>query len=311
MQIKEVIPIYLKHLKALGRSVYTIKGEKYGLRTLVRFLEQERISHIEDITSDIITEYQEDLAFSLTAKGTLLTPVTRERILVVARNFTRFLKEKDYLLHDPGEHIKYPKKPKRLPKVILSANEVKRLIHAPDTHTNRGYRGRISLEILYDTGIRRGELSYIRLTDLDLDTGYIRIHGKGDKERVVPLSQRVCELTRNYILAVRSSFINSDDPGYLILNRWGDRLVGEGINGLVKKYARLSRLKKHITTHSLRHTCATHMLKHGAPVRHIQEMLGHESLESTQVYTHVTINDLKEIHARYHPGEKMEDKPGK
>ena len=301
MKIKEIIPVYLKHLKALGRSVYTIKGEKYGLRTLVCFLEKENIHHIEDITSDIIAEYQEDLAFSLTAKGTLFTPATQERILVVARNFTRFLKEKDYLLHDPGEHIKYPKRPRRLPKVILSPDEVKRLINTPDIHTNKGYRDRVILEILYDTGIRRGELSHIKLTDLDLDSGYIKIHGKGDKERVVPLSQRVCEITRNYILAVRPAFLNSDDPGYLILNRWGNRFVGEGINIIVKRYARFARLNKHITTHTLRHTCATHMLKNGAPIRHIQEMLGHESLESTQVYTHITINDLKEIHAKYHP----------
>jgi integrase/recombinase XerD len=303
MKIKELIPLYLKHLHALGRSPYTIKGERYGLKKLVRFLEEEKIHNIEDMTSDILSEYQEDLAFSLTAKGTLLTAVTQERLLVVARNLTRFLRDKDYLLHDPGQSIKLPKTPKRLPKTILSKEEVKKLINAPDRHTSKGYRDRVILEVLYDTGIRRSEISKIMLNDLDLDGGYIRIHGKGSKDRVVPLSQRVCEIIRNYILAVRSSFINGDDPGYLILNRWGHRLKGEGINGIVKKYAQSSMVKKHITTHTLRHTCATHMLRNGAPLRHIQEMLGHESLESTQLYTRVTINDLKEIHAKYHPNK--------
>jgi integrase/recombinase XerD len=305
MRIKELIPIYLKHLHALGRSPYTIKGERYGLKKLIRFLEGEKIHNIEDMTSDILSEYQEDLAFSLTAKGTLLTAVTQERLLVVARNFTRFLKDKDYLLHDPGQSIKYPKKPNRLPKTILSKEEVKKLLNAPDIRTNKGYRDRTIMELLYDTGIRRSELGHIKLTDLDLDGGYIRIHGKGRKDRVVPLSQRVCDMVRNYILAVRPSFINGDDPGYLILNRWGDSLKGEGVNGIVKKYAQSSRIKKHITTHTLRHTCATHMLRNGAPLRHIQEMLGHESLESTQLYTRVTINDLKEIHTKYHPSETM------
>ncbi|MDY6973786.1 MAG: tyrosine-type recombinase/integrase [Thermodesulfobacteriota bacterium] len=229
--------------------------------------------------------------------------------MVVARGFTRFLKEKDYLLHDPGERIKLPKTPKRLPKIILSTQEVKRLINAPDMQTNMGYRDRIILEILYDTAIRRAEMADIKIPDLDLDAGYIKITGKGDKDRVVPLSKRVCEMTETYILGVRPSFLQDGDPGYLILNRLGNKMVANGIYIVVKRCVCLAGIKKKITTHTLRHTCATHMLKNGAPVRHIQEMLGHESLESTQVYTHVTINDLKEIHARYHPNENLEDKP--
>ena len=168
-----------------------------------------------------------------------------------------------------------------------------------------GYRNRIILEILYDTAIRRAEIRNIRLVDLDLDAGYIRIRGKGNKERVVPLSQRVCELIQNYILAVRSCFVNGRDPGYLILNRWGRQMNANGIWAAVKRCVQLAGIKKNVTTHTFRHTCATHMLKNGAPIRHLQEMLGHESLESTQIYTHVTINDLKEVHAKYHPSERL------
>jgi len=309
MRIKEVIPVYLRHLKTLGRPYNTIKGTKYGLKSLVKFLEGENIHHLEDISSDVLEEYQEDLAFRLTVRGTLLSLVTQEKLLVVARGFTRFLKEKDYLLHDPGERIKLPKTPKHLPKIILSTQEVKRLINAPDMQTNMGYRDRIILEILYDTAIRRAEMADIKIPDLDLDTGYIKITGKGNKDRVVPLSNRVCEMTESYILGVRPSFLQDGDLGYLILNRLGNKMVANGIYIVVKRCVSLAKIKKNVTTHTLRHTCATHMLKNGAPVRHIQEMLGHESLESTQVYTHVTINDLKEIHARYHPGENLDDKP--
>jgi integrase/recombinase XerD len=309
MKVRDLIAVYLKYLKTLDRPYNTIKGAKYGVKTLVGFLEAQNVHHIEDITADILNEYQEELSFRLTAKGTPLSVVTREKLLVVARCFTRFLKEKDYLLHDPGELIKLPKPPRRLPKVILSSREIKKLLSAPDMQTNRGRRDRVILEILYDTAIRRAEMADIKLCDLDLEAGYIRIHGKGNKDRVVPVSERVCELVRQYILFVRPSFIKQDDPGYLILNRSGNKMVANGIYVVVKSCVGLAGIKKNVSTHSLRHTCATHMLKNGAPVRHIQEMLGHESLESTQIYTHVTINDLKAIHAKYHPSESLQNRP--
>jgi len=150
-------------------------------------------------------------------------------------------------------------------------------------------------------------MAYIKLHDLDLSSGYIRINGKGGKDRVVPVSQRVCDLVKNYILGVRPSFLQGDDPGYLILNRWGGQMDPNGIWQIVKRCVYLAGIKKNVTTHTFRHTCATHMLKNGAPVRHIQEMLGHESLESTQIYTRVTINDLKKIHTQYHPLETTEE----
>jgi len=309
MKIKELIPVYLKNLKVLGRSYHTVRGAKYVLRRFVRFLETENADHIEDLSADILAEYQQELYFSLTAKGKPLSLRTQAQTLGVIKGFTGFLKDKDYLIHDPGQTTKLPKKPKRLPKVILSPNEVRQLLDAPDMQTNRGYRNRIILEILYDTAIRRDEVRNIRLVDLDLDAGYIRIQGKGNKERVVPLGRRVCELIQNYILMVRPCFVNGRDHGYLILNRWGRQMNANGIWAAVKRCVQLAGIKKNVTTHTFRHTCATHMLKNGAPTRHLQQMLGHESLESTQIYTHVTINDLKQIHAKYHPSESLQNKP--
>jgi integrase/recombinase XerD len=309
MTIKDLMSAYLKNLKVLGRSINTIKSAKYALGHLERFLEAEHVNDLKDLTNDVLAEYQQELSFSLTAKGTPLTLRSQAQVLGIVKGFTRFLKEKDYVVRDPGAAIKPPKKPKRLPKVILSSKEVKQLLRAPDTRTNRGYRNRIILEMLYDTAIRRAEMSSITLADLDLEAGYVRIHGKGDKDRVVPLSGRVCELVKNYILAVRPAFLNGNVPGHLILNRWGQKMDANGIGAVVKRCAHLARIKKNVTTHTFRHTCATHMLKNGAPVRHLQEMLGHESLESTQIYTRVTINDLKEIHAKYHPSETLQNKP--
>jgi integrase/recombinase XerD len=309
MKITKLIPLYLKELKVLNRSYYTIRVIKYNLLNFARFLETEQTHDIEELSPDLMEEYQQELAFRLTAKGKLLSLRTQEKLLSSAKGFTRYLKEKDYLVSDPGERIKLPKQPKRLPKVILSVAEVRQLLDAPDMRSNQGYRNRIIVEILYDTAIRRLELANIKTTDLDLNAGYIRIEGKGNKDRVVPLSQRVCELTLNYIMAVRPFLLRGDDHGWLILNRWGHKMDPNGIWAVVKRCTYLAGIKKNVTTHSLRHTCATHMLKNGAPTRHLQMMLGHESLESTQIYTHVTINDLKEIHARYHPSETLQNKP--
>ncbi len=295
----------MNHLKGLGRAERTVTGVKYDLHRFERFLEEEEIFDLEDLTSDAISDYQQSLAFSLTAKGSMMTLRSQAQLLGAMKGFTRFLKKMDYLLYDPGQMIKPPRKPKTLPRSILSKADIRKLLNVPDMRTHGGYRNRVIFEILYDTAIRRDELSNIKLPHLDLASGFIQIHGKGSKDRVVPLSRRVCDLVKNYILSVRPAFIRKEDTGHLILNRWGRRMGGLGIWRVVKSCAELAGIDKNITPHGLRHTCATHMLKNGAPVRHLQEMLGHESLESTQIYTRVTISDLKMIHEKYHPSEKL------
>ncbi len=305
MKIKDIIPLYLKHLKALGRSERTVTGAKYDLHRFERFLEEEGIFDLEDLTADVISDYQQSLAFSLTAKGTLMTLRSQAQLLGAVKGFTRFLKKMDYLLNDPGQKIKPPRKPKTLPRTILSGSDIRKLLNVPDMRTHGGYRNRLILEILYDTAVRRDELSNIMIARLDLEAGFINITGKGSKDRVVPLSRRVCDLTKSYILSVRPAFVRNEDTGHLILNRWGRRMGGLGIWRVVKACADFAGIEKNTTPHGLRHTCATHMLKNGAPVRHLQEMLGHESLESTQIYTRVTISDLKAIHEKYHPSERL------
>jgi integrase/recombinase XerD len=305
MKIRDLIPEYLKHMQALGRSVYTVDDAGYILKRFAKFLESVNVQAIEELSREVMEEYQQELAFSLTAKGKPLEIKSQVKALCTAKLFTRYLRDSDYLVHDPGAKIKLPREPKRLPRVILSQQETKELLAAPDCRTNTGYRDRVLLELLYDTAIRRFETAGIKLSDIDLDAGYMRVLGKGNKERVVPVSARVCQLLKNYLLAVRPELVKGDDPGFLFLNGTGERMHLHAIWLLVKRYAHKAKLKKNITTHTFRHTCVTHMLRNGAPIRHLQEMLGHESLESTQIYTHVTINDLKEVHAKYHPSERM------
>jgi integrase/recombinase XerD len=306
MKLKEFIPLYLKELALINRSAGTIGTVKNDLGMLVRFLDAEKVCHIEQLSADVLADYQQELSFRLTAKGTPLTIGSQLRLLCAVRGFTRFLKDKDYLVHDPGQKIRLPKTVKRLPKAILSPAQIKTLLDAQDTRTAAGFRRRLIIEILYDTGIRRAELAAVRSADIDLNAGYLYIRsGKGGKDRVVPVSCRVCRLTQDYLLFIRPMFIKDTDPKGLILTRWGQNMTAHGIYWEVRQAVAAAGIKANITTHSLRHSCATHMLKNGAPVRHIQEMLGHQSLESTQIYTRVTINDLKQVHAQYHPSDKI------
>lgn len=306
IKLQQLIPKYLEELKILNRSVLTIRNIRNALRQMVRFLESEGICDLSQLDRNALSLYQEELTYRLTDKGKQLSARTREKYLCSIRGFTGYLYEQDYLASDPGQVIRLPKQPRRLPKVILDTTEVKKLLAAPDMQTNNGYRDRIILEILYDTGVRAAEMAAIKTADLDLANGYLTIRlGKGAKDRVVPVNSRVCELIRRYLLMIRPLMIHGKDKGCLVLNRWGTGMTPTAVWAIVKKCTKLSGIKKNVTTHTFRHSCATHMLKNGAPIRHIQELLGHESLESTQIYTKVTINDLKEIHAKYHPSENL------
>jgi integrase/recombinase XerD len=306
MKINELIPVYLKHMQALGRSHHTIRMTKYSLKRFALYLADNHIINIEDLTGELMEDYQEEIAFSLTAQGKPLSIRSQVKQLCTVRGFTRFLKDKDYLMGNPGDSIMLPKEPKRLPQSILTHQEINRLMNAPDMQTNTGYRDRVMLEILYDTAIRRAELSNIKLYDIDLNAGYMKVTGKGRKQRVVPLSQRVCDLIQSYMLSIRPSLLKGEDNGWLILNDKGGQIKTHTVWKNIKQCAQTANIKKNVTVHTFRHTCATHMLRNGAPVRHLQEMLGHESLESTQIYTRITINDLKEIHAQYHPFGRSE-----
>jgi integrase/recombinase XerD len=306
MKIQQLIPDYLEELKLINRSIHTITNTKNILKQLILFLETKEVYGLNQLGGEILLLYQEELLYRLTAKGKQLSVRTREKHLCTIRGFLNYLYEKDYLAVDLCKVIKLPKQPKPLPKVILDESEIKKLLLAPDMQTNDGYRNRIMLEILYDTGIRAAEMAAIKTRDLDLTNGYLTVRsGKGDKDRVVPINSRVCELIQQYLLMIRPCMVKGKDDGYLVLNKDGNGMTPHAVWAIVKRCTKLSGLKKNITTHTFRHTCATHMLKNGAPIRHIQELLGHESLESTMIYTKVTINDLKEIHAKYHPSESL------
>ena len=269
---------------------------------------------IEQLTPDLFLAYQQELPFRLTPRGRPISISTQLHDLSVLRSFGRYLVEQDFLMSDPARRLVFPRHPCVLPKMIPDVKQAVLLMGSATATATNGTGlsdiagvtcNRAVLELLYGTGLRRSEASNLNVGDLDLVGGYVWVRqGKGKKDRVVPLGQMAITALTVYLDAVRPTLIKDKDEGALFLNRFGGRLLGGGIFEVVKKAVASARLSPKITPHSLRHAAATHMLQNGAPIRHIQEFLGHASLETTQVYTRVTIIDLKAVHAKYHPREK-------
>lgn len=296
---------YRAHLTILNYAERTVTGHVFYLNRFFKYLKEIHIDGITAIAKDTIRDYQTHLYEEINFKGQPNSVPTQNNNLKVVKSFFRFLCENDYLASNPAKDISYAKTPKRLPRSILTQSEMKKLLHAPDAKTALGYRDRCILEILYSTGIRKEELLNTLLTDVDYNDGFIRINsGKGKKDRVTPLGRIACRYLENYIKAVRPSLIRDPYNHHLFLSMKGNRLSKNMVWELVKRYAKKARIKKNISPHTFRHTCATLMLRNKANIRHIQEMLGHASLDSTQVYASVSITDLKEAHSKCHPRER-------
>lgn len=306
MELTDAVRQYLNAITAQGHSRYTVRAAKSALKEIVAFLKALAVTRIEQLDHDALMQYREELAWRLTPKATPLAPRSQAELLGHLRAFCRWLVAQDWLVSDPSKKIPNPKKPQQLPKAILEPREIDKILAQPDVTTALGYRDRVILELLYATAMRREETAHLLLEDIDTESGYVVIRqGKGRKDRVVPIGQQVCLLLDTYVAGVRTDLVGSANDAHLFVNRFGQKMDPNTVWRVVHKYAAAANLKKPVSTHTFRHSCATHMLRNGAPIRHIQELLGHASLETTQVYTRITINDLKAIHQRYHPREQQ------
>ena len=296
---------YLEWLKARNLAERTISEQQRKLNKFFLFLYSQGLDSFEQISKPLILDYQTELYHATSLRGRPHSVSYQNAMVGTVKGFTAFLKQRDYIITDPGRDIPYAKTPKTLPRGILTRSEARRIINAPDTKCALGYRDKTILEVLYTTGIRKEELNNLTLNDVDYNDGFLRIiQGKGKKDRVVPLGRIACRYLENYIKSVRPELIKDPYNHHLFLSARGNRLSKNMVWELVKKYAKKAKIKKNVSPHTFRHTCATAMLKNKADVRAVQELLGHESLDTTQVYTRVTINDLKEVHKKCHPREK-------
>ena len=228
--------------------------------------------------------------------------------LAAVRKFFSWLAAEQQIAYNPASALQPPKQPQRLPANILTRSEAKRLIESTPTTRPRDIRDRTILDVLYSTGIRRAELIGLNIYDVDFDNATLRIErGKGGATRIVPLTESARSALKLYLEEARGVFARETTQTRLFVSsRSGGPLDDADIVRIVEKAAHRAKIKKHITPHTLRHTCATHLLKGHADIRQIQKLLGHRRLSSTEVYTHVEISDLREVISRCHPREKKQ-----
>ena len=231
---------------------------------------------------------------------------TQANRLAAVRKFFSWLLSEQQIAYNPASTLQLPKQPHRLPRGVLTKSEARRLIETTPTTKPRDVRDRAMLETLYATGIRRAELIALSIYDADLQAATLRIeHGKGNTTRVVPLTQSAIAALKLYLEEARAVFAHEAGQVRLFVStRSGGSLDDADIVRIVAKAATRAGIKKHVTPHTLRHTCATHLLKGRADIRQIQKLLGHRRLSSTEVYTRVELSDLAEVIARCHPREK-------
>ena len=284
------------HYLAVERVLAPTTMESYGrdLQQFHLYLKNSNLELIRDSSRNIILNYLN----ALQAKGRAVSTISRN--LAAIKSFYQYLVRQRYLEKDPAANLESPKLEKKLPK-ILTVGEVEELLKQPNNFMPGGIRDKAMLELLYATGIRVSELISLNSADINLDMGYIKCYGRGSKERVVPLGSIAAKCVQEYINKGRPKLVRTYDETALFVNHHGNRLTRQGFWKIIKKYAQEANITKDITPHTLRHSFATHLLENGADLRSVQEMLGHADISTTQIYTHITKNRLKEVYDKAHP----------
>jgi integrase/recombinase XerD len=256
-----------------------------------------------DVKGRDLDAYQSHLyAYRRKSDGKPYSAAYQGTRLVVLKHLYRFLYRRGYLLHDPAADIELPRLEKRLPRVILTFPEVRKILEAPDAKTPRGLRDRAMLETLYGTGIRVTELCNLTPYDVDTEERVLRVVlGKGRKDRNVPLTRAAAQAIEAYLVKGRPKLVGRVKLRFLFLQDKGGRMDRATASRIVRQWAEEAGVEKHVTPHTFRHTVATHLLKGKADIRHIQSLLGHASLGTTQRYTRVEVSDLKQAIERAHP----------
>lgn len=295
---------YLEHLRVRNFSGETVYGRGKMLRYFRRFCEQLGLTQARQITRAVVLNYQSYLFHYRKEDGTALTIGTQKAWLATVSSFFSWLTRESLVLYNPASDLELPRKELRLPKGVLNANEVEAVMNVPDVQMPLGVRDRAILEVLYSTGIRRTELCHLNQGDLDFDRGVIRVEqGKGKKDRYAPIGERALKWVEKYLVEVRPQLCPAMSEPALFLNTLAQRLNPNRLGSQIHEIITRAGIGKTGSCHLFRHTFATLLLENGCDVRYVQEMLGHSKLETTAVYTHVSMRTLKAMHAKYHPAK--------
>lgn len=299
--MERLLKAYLEHLRIHGYSISSSHHARTVIPRLFDHLTREGVSDVRAAREADLVSFLRRVRSQRTRSGEPVTPWTVLGYLTCVRAFFAFLEKKGLILANPARELML-KKPQRLPRA-LSEDEARRLMAAPPHWGASGPRDRAILEVLYGTGIRVGECMRLDLSDVDLCEGRLLVrNGKGRKDRVVPLVGQALGALEHYLREVRHALVREPREQAVFLSAIGTRLSSTMLERQVSQYAR--RLGLRATPHVLRHSCATHLLRHGADVREIQQLLGHRALETTALYTKVDVTNLREVIARAHPRER-------
>jgi integrase/recombinase XerD len=276
-----------------GLSQNTIDAYQRDIGKFAEFVKKRGLSTKDVRRSDIV-----DFLASLYNRRLDSRSVARH--LVTLRNFFRFALMEGYIEEDPAATVESPKFRRSLPQ-FLSLDEVERLLRQPDTSTMIGLRDKAMIELMYSCGLRVSELCGVRVADLKMDEGSLRCVGKGDKERIVPVGRRALEGVQAYYRGARPRLLRGGASPYLFLNQRGGKMDRIAFWKALAHYGRIAGIRKHVKPHMLRHSFATHLLDRGADLRAVQMMLGHSDISTTQIYTHVVEERLKQVYKAHHP----------
>ncbi len=297
-KVNELLDAYLDYLrveKGLARN--TLEAYSRDLAEFIQWVDETLGRPVREVRD-------EDLRFYFLGKGQAgMSARSVRRKASSLRGLFRFLQKEGYMGEDPTELLEVPRLGSPLPK-NLSLDEVERLLAQPDPTEPLGVRNQAMLELLYATGLRVSELLALRLQDLNLEVGYVVAYGKGKKERLVPVGEVALEKIKEYLSAVRPALDKTARARHVFLNRSGRGLSRQGVWKLLNRYALQAGISSPVTPHVLRHSFATHLLERGADLRSVQLMLGHASISTTQIYTHLNREKLKQIYQRHHPRAK-------
>lgn len=295
MDTDALVARYLNHVRVEGGlSRNTIEAYRRDLDKFQRYLRLHKIGRLRDVTQDTVR------AFLSSLHALKLSPVSSARCLSALRGWLRFLREEHIIDEPPTLDIASARRGTRLPKT-LSRQQVADLLDVPLRPTPEDQRNRVMLELLYATGLRVSELVGLELTQVNMEVGYLRVTGKGSKQRIVPMGEPAQRLLIEYVEAVRPQLLKHRHSRVLFVSRRGTSLTRQAFWKSLRACAQRAGLSQPVSPHMLRHSFATHLLGGGADLRSVQTMLGHADIATTQIYTHVERERLKEVHTTYFP----------
>jgi len=299
----DLLEDYENHIKAINLSPATIRGHHYAILRFIAFLERYEVYTAPDLRKSQLYAFQEHIANLKSYKGLPLKAASVNRLLTSSKGFLAYLIKKGYVINTI-DVLEYVKVPQRLPGGVLAHKEVKKLMRKIDTSDPIGYRDRTIFELMYSSGMRAGELVRLKVDNIDFDNGTALIFGKGRKERLVPLGKTALKYVETYVKAIRPFLLTEGRKEALFLNTKGEPLQYRRLLVMVHKRSNEANIKINVTPHTFRRSCTTELVRGGANLYHVKDILGHADLQTLKHYTKLNVTDLRKTLTKCHPREK-------